>query len=229
MDVMRALVTGPTGTPYSLGCFCFDIYFPTSYPNVPPLVKIITTGNGTVRSVHHSPSILSLLKIQHHQVTPAFCHWSKYRSQQHSITSQNTAPSGHPSTGQNHFVTGQNTGQISIPSLVKIQHHQVTTASKYSTFRSPQHPITGQNTVLPKHLELLTSVCNLVNYVKMQPHHICLLKRTTFAWKKVMQQLFPLYHHSHENPACMSSFSFFFGVFVVVFPVYYFILFACFA
>nr|KAG5687822.1 hypothetical protein BaRGS_025462 [Batillaria attramentaria] len=49
MDVMRALVTGPTGTPYSLGCFCFDIYFPTSYPNVPPLVKIITTGNGTVR------------------------------------------------------------------------------------------------------------------------------------------------------------------------------------
>ena len=51
MDVMRALVTGPTGTPYSLGCFCFDIYFPTSYPNVPPLVKIITTGNGTVRSV----------------------------------------------------------------------------------------------------------------------------------------------------------------------------------
>lgn len=49
MDVMRALVTGPAGTPYSLGCFCFDIYFPTSYPNSPPLVKIITTGNGTVR------------------------------------------------------------------------------------------------------------------------------------------------------------------------------------
>ncbi|XP_070185437.1 uncharacterized protein [Littorina saxatilis] len=49
LDVMRALVTGPTGTPYSLGCFCFDIYFPASYPNVPPLVKIITTGNGTVR------------------------------------------------------------------------------------------------------------------------------------------------------------------------------------
>lgn len=49
MDVMRALITGPTGTPYSLGCFCFDIYFPTNYPNVPPLVKIITTGKGTVR------------------------------------------------------------------------------------------------------------------------------------------------------------------------------------
>ncbi|KAL8576659.1 hypothetical protein ACOMHN_025134 [Nucella lapillus] len=49
LDVMRALVTGPSGTPYSLGCFCFDVYFPASYPNVPPLVKIITTGNGTVR------------------------------------------------------------------------------------------------------------------------------------------------------------------------------------
>ncbi|XP_076441977.1 uncharacterized protein LOC143280995 isoform X2 [Babylonia areolata] len=48
-DVMRALVTGPVGTPYSLGCFCFDVYFPAAYPNVPPLVKIITTGNGTVR------------------------------------------------------------------------------------------------------------------------------------------------------------------------------------
>ena len=189
MDVMRALVTGPTGTPYSLGCFCFDIYFPTSYPNVPPLVKIITTGNGTVRSVHHSPSILSLLKIQHHQVTPAFRHQSKYRSHQHSITSQNTPPSGHPSipslvkntghisipslvkihhhqvTPPQHSITGQNTGCISIPSLVKI-HHQVTPAfchwSKYTTFRSPQHPITGQNAAPPKHLELLTSVCNLV-------------------------------------------------------------------
>ena len=130
MDVMRALVTGPTGTPYSLGCFCFDIYFPTSYPNVPPLVKIITTGNGTVRSVHHSPSILSLLKIQHHQVTPAFCHSSKYRSQQHSITGQNTTPSGHPS----------------ILSLVKVQvksafHHW----SKYNTIRSPQHQNTARS------------------------------------------------------------------------------------
>ena len=51
VDLMRALITGPAGTPYSLGCFCFDVYFPASYPNVPPLVKIITTGNGTVRLV----------------------------------------------------------------------------------------------------------------------------------------------------------------------------------
>ncbi|CAH1790115.1 unnamed protein product [Owenia fusiformis] len=49
IDMLRALVTGPSGTPYSGGCFCFDIYLPNNYPNIPPLVKFITTGNGTVR------------------------------------------------------------------------------------------------------------------------------------------------------------------------------------
>ncbi|ESP04277.1 hypothetical protein LOTGIDRAFT_136516 [Lottia gigantea] len=43
------MITGPVDTPYSLGCFIFDIYFPSSYPYNPPLVKLITTGNGTVR------------------------------------------------------------------------------------------------------------------------------------------------------------------------------------
>ena len=49
MDLIRAVVTGPSDTPYSRGCFVFDIYFPATYPNNPPLVKLITTGNGTVR------------------------------------------------------------------------------------------------------------------------------------------------------------------------------------
>jgi len=49
MDVVRALVTGQRDTPYSLGCFLFDVYYPQQYPAVPPLVKLITTGNGTVR------------------------------------------------------------------------------------------------------------------------------------------------------------------------------------
>ena len=52
MDMVRALVTGPRDTPYSLGCFVFDIYFPSQYPNIPPLVKFTTTGNGTVRLVN---------------------------------------------------------------------------------------------------------------------------------------------------------------------------------
>ncbi|KAL6063809.1 Baculoviral IAP repeat-containing protein 6 [Balamuthia mandrillaris] len=49
LDVMKALITGPEGTPYSGGCFEFDIYFPSTYPNQPPLVNLCTTGNGSVR------------------------------------------------------------------------------------------------------------------------------------------------------------------------------------
>ncbi|XP_013383358.1 uncharacterized protein LOC106153808 isoform X1 [Lingula anatina] len=49
MDIVRAVITGPADTPYSRGCFVFDIYFPTNYPHIPPLVKLVTTGNGTVR------------------------------------------------------------------------------------------------------------------------------------------------------------------------------------
>ena len=35
---------GPEDTPYSGGCFEFDIYFPTTYPHVPMNVQIRTTG-----------------------------------------------------------------------------------------------------------------------------------------------------------------------------------------
>lgn len=37
------------GTPYAYGAFLFDIFFPPSYPQDPPLVNLETTGNGTVR------------------------------------------------------------------------------------------------------------------------------------------------------------------------------------
>ncbi|CAN0078898.1 unnamed protein product, partial [Hapterophycus canaliculatus] len=48
-DVMRALITGPKGTPYEGGCFEFDILLPPDYPNKPPHVHFITTGGGRVR------------------------------------------------------------------------------------------------------------------------------------------------------------------------------------
>lgn len=47
-DVIKALITGPSNTPYENGCFLFDIYCPRDYPNVPPYVKFLTTGRGTV-------------------------------------------------------------------------------------------------------------------------------------------------------------------------------------
>jgi len=47
-QLWRALITGPAETPYSGGCFIFDIYFPWNYPNSPPQVKLLTTGRDTV-------------------------------------------------------------------------------------------------------------------------------------------------------------------------------------
>ena len=38
MDLVRVLITGPVDTPYSRGCFIFDVYYPNTYPSNPPLV-----------------------------------------------------------------------------------------------------------------------------------------------------------------------------------------------
>jgi len=49
INYARAAITGPSGTPYSGGFFVFDIMFPRAYPNEPPLLQLLTTGQGTVR------------------------------------------------------------------------------------------------------------------------------------------------------------------------------------
>jgi ubiquitin-protein ligase len=43
-----ALIMGPKDTPYSSGCFEFNIQLPENYPQSPPKVHIVTTGNGKV-------------------------------------------------------------------------------------------------------------------------------------------------------------------------------------
>jgi ubiquitin-protein ligase len=48
-DLLKALIIGPEGTPYSNGCFEFDIMLPANYPVAPPHVRLITTGGGQVR------------------------------------------------------------------------------------------------------------------------------------------------------------------------------------
>ncbi|XP_067135375.1 uncharacterized protein, partial [Centruroides vittatus] len=48
-SLMRALITGPEGSPFSNGCFQFDIYFPSKYPVKPPKVNFRTTGKKNVR------------------------------------------------------------------------------------------------------------------------------------------------------------------------------------
>uniref|UniRef100_A0A7E4VH33 UBC core domain-containing protein n=1 Tax=Panagrellus redivivus TaxID=6233 RepID=A0A7E4VH33_PANRE len=49
VDVLKVLITGPDDTPYQNGCFEFDVFFPSAYPNCPVKCQFLTTGRGTVR------------------------------------------------------------------------------------------------------------------------------------------------------------------------------------
>jgi len=49
ITLLKAIITGPEGTPYTGGIYEFDIYFPSNYPTVPPKITFKTTGRGTVR------------------------------------------------------------------------------------------------------------------------------------------------------------------------------------
>ncbi|KAJ1281846.1 hypothetical protein BS78_03G005200 [Paspalum vaginatum] len=44
MDLLRAAIIGPKGTPYHDGLFFFDVHIPSSYPSVPPLVHYHSGG-----------------------------------------------------------------------------------------------------------------------------------------------------------------------------------------
>ncbi|KAL2476343.1 putative ubiquitin-conjugating enzyme E2 26 [Abeliophyllum distichum] len=44
MDLLRTVIVGAEGTPYHDGLFFFDVFFPGSYPNVPPLVHYHSGG-----------------------------------------------------------------------------------------------------------------------------------------------------------------------------------------
>ena len=48
-DVMKVLITGVHQTPYASGCFEFDIYCPSEYPDCAPKVNLSTTGSGAIR------------------------------------------------------------------------------------------------------------------------------------------------------------------------------------
>ncbi|KAG5416008.1 hypothetical protein IGI04_003575 [Brassica rapa subsp. trilocularis] len=45
MDLMRAVIVGADGTPYHDGLFFFDIYFPDTYPSVPPYFEDFSYGH----------------------------------------------------------------------------------------------------------------------------------------------------------------------------------------
>ena len=37
MDLLRAVIVGPADTPYHDGLFVFDVHFPPTYPDIPPV------------------------------------------------------------------------------------------------------------------------------------------------------------------------------------------------
>ncbi|EJT97519.1 hypothetical protein DACRYDRAFT_84483 [Dacryopinax primogenitus] len=49
VDVIKALITGPEGTPYENGCYVFDIFLGSNYNMAPPSVKYLTTNDGKFR------------------------------------------------------------------------------------------------------------------------------------------------------------------------------------
>lgn len=49
INLLKALIIGPADTPYSLGCFEFDMNLHNQFPQSPPTCNIVTTGGGTFR------------------------------------------------------------------------------------------------------------------------------------------------------------------------------------
>jgi len=45
-DIIKVLITGPADTPYENGCFMFDLFLPVQFPENPPKMRMLTTGNG---------------------------------------------------------------------------------------------------------------------------------------------------------------------------------------
>jgi len=59
-EALRAMISGPTGTPYESGLFAFDILVPPQYPAKPPKCNLMTTGSGTFR---FNPNLYSCGKV----------------------------------------------------------------------------------------------------------------------------------------------------------------------
>ncbi|CAK9183012.1 unnamed protein product [Ilex paraguariensis] len=62
MDLLRAVIVGAEGTPYHDGLFFFDVFFPSSYPDVPPHVYYHSGGLRINPNLYDSGKVcLSLL------------------------------------------------------------------------------------------------------------------------------------------------------------------------
>eukprot|EP00041_Stephanoeca_diplocostata_P039541 m.1634904 g.1634904 ORF g.1634904 m.1634904 type:complete len:4124 (+) comp25417_c0_seq1:1153-13524(+) len=83
LDMMKVLITGAADTPYEAGCFVFDVFCPKSYPSEPPLVQLVTHGDGRIQfnpNLYASGKVcLSLLGTWEGQATECWSEQSTLR------------------------------------------------------------------------------------------------------------------------------------------------------
>ncbi|EGR33396.1 ubiquitin-like modifier activating enzyme 6, putative, partial [Ichthyophthirius multifiliis] len=60
VDLLKVLITGSSGTPYGHGAFLYDVFFEDTYPQTPPKVTLVTTGESKVR---FNPNLYSCGKV----------------------------------------------------------------------------------------------------------------------------------------------------------------------
>nr|GLL45438.1 putative ubiquitin-conjugating enzyme E2 38 [Ipomoea trifida] len=70
MDLLRAVIVGPQGTPYHDGLFVFDAFFPDAYPDKPPMLYYYSGGLRLNPNLYDSGKVcLSLLNTWNGQAT----------------------------------------------------------------------------------------------------------------------------------------------------------------
>ncbi|KAI6178303.1 UBC core domain-containing protein [Aphelenchoides besseyi] len=69
LDVMKVLITGPVDTPYSGGCFEFDVAFPENYPSTPMNMNLQVSF---FKSIDSSIRCFRRLEIEPYVLTPTF-------------------------------------------------------------------------------------------------------------------------------------------------------------
>jgi len=76
--IIRVLITGPDNTPYDSGCFIFDIYIPSKYPNKSPEVWFMTHGGNRFNpNLYNSGKVcLSILGTYAGPATTASENWN---------------------------------------------------------------------------------------------------------------------------------------------------------
>ncbi|KAI3919230.1 hypothetical protein MKW92_012798, partial [Papaver armeniacum] len=73
IDLLRAVIIGPAGTPYHGGLFFFDIQLPTDYPNSPPSIYYRSLGIGLNPNLYSNGKVcLSLLNTWHGDKTESW-------------------------------------------------------------------------------------------------------------------------------------------------------------